>query len=506
MNDKDRIKMQLSVSCPDFGFPDTKFTATEKSLVADAVKTLADEWGTNIDVIILSYEGNELPNESLLMSHGVVCDSELVARLSRNYGKSWFTEPDKITQLLQHYHAKGSAAINIDSDSFIEGGSVAFYTVWMPKEIKNISFKKNNNTTTFRSVGDDFLYRSEIERLSVPGFCDVINIGNWFLLGCTSLTELDISGLNKVTSIGDSFLIHATSLLKLDLSPLSNLISIGNSFLSGSSLVELDLSVLNNVTTIGANFLSNCESLISVQLSGLCNVERIGNGFLSGCKFLKKIDLSAFVEITSVKNNFLYDCRSLTEVDLSDCINIGNTERVNSAIGDDFLRSCASLVVVKMPQINNKIFIGNNFMNDCTSIKELDLSNLRNISGVGDCFLKSCDKLRTVILPKFSQNSSIGNCFLLKCSSVASIDLSGLEGVTSLKSFFLGGCTSLKNVDYVSLVNVTEVESNFGSKSGLNEDEVKNFLRNISERKSPKKKTSRRQQFGKLFSCFHFKE
>ena len=75
-----------------------------------------------------------------------------------------------------------------------------------------------------------------------------INIGNYFLRDCTSLTTIDLSSLQNVTSVGDNFLYNCRSLTTINLSPLQNVTSIGNYFLGNrTSLTTIDLSSLQKL-------------------------------------------------------------------------------------------------------------------------------------------------------------------------------------------------------------------------------------------------------------------
>ncbi len=93
-----------------------------------------------------------------------------------------------------------------------------------------------------------------------------LKIGDDFLSGYTSITNIDITYVSNVTQIGDFFLYGCTGITNLDLSPLSNVINIGNCFLSGCmGITNLVLS-LSNITHIKSSFLSGCTSITNLNI------------------------------------------------------------------------------------------------------------------------------------------------------------------------------------------------------------------------------------------------
>ena len=107
-----------------------------------------------------------------------------------------------------------------------------------------------------------------------------------FLKGCKHVVSCSIHA-PKITRIGDFFLLGCTSLSSFDTSGLTSVTTIAVDFLGGCTLLSsFDTSGLTSVTRIGNGFLQGCTSLSSFDTSGLTSVTRIGPRFLGGCVLL----------------------------------------------------------------------------------------------------------------------------------------------------------------------------------------------------------------------------
>ena len=72
--------MHIWISFPDTDFTDISFTVTPDTRVREVVEVAATEWKVDADVadLLISYSGRLLPLTSLLMSHGIEAESQLV--------------------------------------------------------------------------------------------------------------------------------------------------------------------------------------------------------------------------------------------------------------------------------------------------------------------------------------------------------------------------------------------------------------------------------------------
>ena len=187
------------------------------------------------------------------------------------------------------------------------------------------------------AIPDNFFSKNTVTCIDISYASALVVIGDYFLNGCTALTNVNLSGLQGVTSIGRGFVGECTSLTTINLSGLQAVTSIGNWFLGGcASLTTVDLSGLQAVTSIRDGFLLGCTSLSTVDLNGLQNVTSIGDGLLSECTSLSTINLSALQAVTSIGNHFLDECTSLSTVDLSGL-------RAVASVGKNFLSNCTYL-------------------------------------------------------------------------------------------------------------------------------------------------------------------
>eukprot|EP01060_Flectonema_neradi_P028015 TRINITY_DN3768_c1_g1_i1.p1 TRINITY_DN3768_c1_g1~~TRINITY_DN3768_c1_g1_i1.p1 ORF type:complete len:296 (+),score=41.81 TRINITY_DN3768_c1_g1_i1:165-1052(+) len=234
--------MQVFVSFPDAGFPDVVFEAASKSLVADAARAAANEWGVDAEFLELSFSESVLPQNSQLVSHLIDGDSQLTASLIQVFGFNWFTDDDKRKKLMQHLSKMGEKFLSLDTPTFTTDGCFRFDLAWIP----DIEISFINPLPSITSV-----------ELAKPDF--------WNNRG-SLVTNVGLTGLSNITSIGDDFMTLCSSITTLDFSCLTNLTKIGNFFLAAcSSLTSLDLTSFCNVIIVGEYFLARCPSLRMVK-------------------------------------------------------------------------------------------------------------------------------------------------------------------------------------------------------------------------------------------------
>ena len=273
-------KMQLSVTFPDSSFPDVVFTSTSCSLVKDAAEVAAAEWNVEADLLELSFAGQKLIKDSQLLSHGLGVGDQLEVSLMKLVSRRWLTDSTKMNSICLLYEKDD--LISLDCQTFVVNNCLEFEGRLLPFKVENLSFCNPNRTMSI--VGENFLSKSTIVKLSISALSSVVVIEEGFLEQCLTLTYIDLSGLHNVTSIGSNFLFGCKVLPAIDLSPLQSVTSIGSYFINScDSLSELNLSGLNNVLSIGGYFLNNCPQVADLDLSCLCSLQYVGLCFLCNC-------------------------------------------------------------------------------------------------------------------------------------------------------------------------------------------------------------------------------
>ena len=194
------------------------------------------------------------------------------------------------------------------------------------KNLVNINFNNNFNTSKVESMEDMF---------------------SW----CSSLTSLDLSSFNtsKVRYMGDMF-HYCKSLMNLDLSSFntSNVTKMFGMFDGCSSLTSLDLSSFNtSKATDMSGMFRDCSSLTSLDLSSFNTSKVTAIGMFKGCSSLTSLDLSSFntSKVTDMSGMFR-DCSSLTSLDLSSF----NTSKVTNMTG--MFSGCSSLTSLDLSNFN----------------------------------------------------------------------------------------------------------------------------------------------------------
>ena len=341
--------MQVFICCPDFGFSSVSFTADSDSLVADVVKTVAEEWNINKEEIELSFEGEILRTEVRLLSHVTRSEAELVAfKKTWLFGKRWFNDAEQISEMLVRHSNSGDEFLCLDTPTFVKYNKLNLVRTRIHKNMTAIAFRNSNSDVQI--IKRDFfsLYKF-ITSLDLSSLSSVTTIEENFLLGCSSLNNINLSGLSSVSTIEGSFLRGCTSLRDVDLSGFSNVTTVGYCFVEGcTSLTTINLSNLSNVTKVGFCFLSQCTSITTLNLSDFSSLDYIEMGFLLNCTSLKTIDVSGFQNVSTIGACFLQGCSFITTLDLSNFYNV-------EVVGANFLDGCR-LTSIQLPQRNLHLF------------------------------------------------------------------------------------------------------------------------------------------------------
>eukprot|EP01060_Flectonema_neradi_P034304 TRINITY_DN5979_c0_g1_i1.p1 TRINITY_DN5979_c0_g1~~TRINITY_DN5979_c0_g1_i1.p1 ORF type:complete len:332 (+),score=40.51 TRINITY_DN5979_c0_g1_i1:159-1154(+) len=308
--------MQVFMSFPDSGFPDVVFEVVAESLVSDAAKAAASEWGVDAEFLEVSFCGLLIPSNSRLLTHGIEGSSQLVVSFPKVFGREWFTNVGKRKKLMEHLSSNDEQHLSLDTPSFATDGHFSFDMSWIQSEIKVSFVNPDPSITSAGCKQPEFGNYSGLPVASVEllGLKNITLVGDNFLSKCAKLASLDVGCLNNVTSIGDNFMAECSSLSSLDLRSFNNVTVIGNCFLGGcSSLSSADLARFTNVTSIGHNFLVGCSSLTSLDLSNLNSLTKVGNNFLA-CTSISSLDLTSLGNVTAVGNWFCYRCPALMEL------------------------------------------------------------------------------------------------------------------------------------------------------------------------------------------------
>ena len=340
--------MQVSVSCPDLGFPVVSFTAVADSLVSDVLTAAAEEWGIDPKEVELSFAGEILCETGRLAVHGVGPNTELEVwkKRFRLFDKSWLIDETKREELIRRLTDNGEQCVYLDTPTFLENDILVLEEELIPPVVKQITFRNSNFAV--KSIELAFLATSSLTSLDLSALNNITEIGEYFLGDCSFLTSLDLSGMNSVTKIADLFLGGCCYLTSLNLSGMNSVTEIGGWFLENcSSITSLDLSCLNSVTEIGEYFLGHCASITSLDLSCLSSVTEIECSFLANCSSITALDLSCLNSVTEIGEMFLANCFSITSLDLSglNCVTAIRN-------GPSFLEGCEGLQSIKIPENN----------------------------------------------------------------------------------------------------------------------------------------------------------
>ena len=293
--------MEVFLTCTDLGLPTVVFTASVKSLVEEALREATSEWDVNDQEFELWFGEQHLPLSSLLLSHGVRRDDELVVlkKQFRIFDKSYFINNIKREDMIKNILLDGVS--HLDASTFAIDGCLSLD---LPSEVEKVIF--HDHYLSIKTISEMFLNHSSVASIDLSRLSSIKFIDGEFANNCESLSELCTSGFQNVVSIGSEFLYACSSLLVFDMSNLCSLTSIGSGFLDVCvSLKSLDLSYCHSLTTISDGFLYECVSLSELNLSGLTKVTHIGSFFCNCCAALLEIDLSSFSELSEIGESFL---------------------------------------------------------------------------------------------------------------------------------------------------------------------------------------------------------
>ena len=340
------------MTCDDLGFPGILQEVSEKTTVRDVLQTASVEWDVIAKDLALSFSGELLPEATLLVSHGVGPEAELVVsrkQIHFIFDVSYFENDNRKQEMMTLHEESGDKHLSIDTPTFaIDGTLTLGGRYWLPEVITSVWFRNSKSSVT--TVGDSFMGDcTSVTAVDLSGLSSVCSIGDTFLQNCSLLTNFNTSGLSNVRVIGNYFLLCCSSLQSLDLSNLSNVTSIGDDFLACCSLTEINLSGLGSVQTVGDRFLSTSMSVRTIDMSMLSSVTSIGDKFLYECTRLTCLDLSGFGSLISIGSRFLGKCRSMVRLDFSSMSKV-------TKIGKEFLLKCP-MVVIQLPETNERIFL-----------------------------------------------------------------------------------------------------------------------------------------------------
>lgn len=171
-----------------------------------------------------------------------------------------------------------------------------------------------SNFHSIISIGTRFMANSAVRKLDFSAMmkCTLTRVPNQFLMNCTNLEEiigLDVVFIQVTDSVGDSFLEGCTSLTEVDVHCLRHITSIGARFLAGCTSLSklLNFSRINNITSIGNSCFENCSSLKVIDTSGFRKVRRIGVNFANGCSQVEVLDFSSAKAIDSKETSYYGD-------------------------------------------------------------------------------------------------------------------------------------------------------------------------------------------------------
>ena len=438
--------MEVNIACSGGGYVPFPFMVNVDTSVENALQAAADEWGAGFLCCKLFFAGEELPESSLLVSHGIEGGSQL---------EVWKGLGCKLEDMCDGSSKMEEILLTCDEDGFLPVDTLTLLNLrnGARKPSLTLCSLSLQNGDSLVHVGEYFVgILLHTKRLQFPSFCSMKSVGDSFLSGFTSLTSVDLSGLSKVESIGNHFLFHGKELQAVDLSPLVNLKYLGNNSLEACcelSSINMNLPLLERVPNgfLAGSLFSRAANLKSVDLSGLSSVTCFGSRFMEKQGGLKTIEFgTAMKNVQKIENNFLAFCSALDLIDFESFTSL-------QEIGEGFIRGCSSLKLILniSTLFENVRTIGNAFMMMCSSITELDLSMCSSVESVGNEFARDCKNLHSIDISGLTNITSIGDAFLMDCFVLKEIDFSNLSSLTSVGDSFLQGCHKLKTVNFDNL-------------------------------------------------------
>ena len=160
-----------------------------------------------------------------------------------------------------------------------------------------------------------------LEVASLIGFTQVTTIGNSFLEGCDSMTDLTLWGMDRhLRTIGTDFLFGCANLVSIQFSSPKDDDDGGpipedpEAEGVGEPLPPPDhynRGLFPALTSIGDRFMSGCVAIEEMYMNDLNELREIGGHFMGGCTALEVFEMSGArsENITSVGNFAFWACR-----------------------------------------------------------------------------------------------------------------------------------------------------------------------------------------------------
>ena len=304
----------------------------------------------------------------------------------------------------------------------------------------------------------------------------VTTIGDYQLIGCTSLSSITIH--SGVTSIGERAFYRCSNLESVTFAEGSKLTSIGSSaFYYCSSLTSIEIP--SGVTSIRERAFYGCSNLESVTFAEGSQLTSIGNFAFSSCSKLESVTFAEGSQLISIGSSAFNDCSSLTSISIpagvtsigdhafygcssqdkvyysggiEDWFNIDFSDRYSIPLnnGADLYIGGELVTAVVVPESITAIgyqFIG------CTSLTSITIHS--GVTSIGSGSFSGCSKLESVTFAEGSQLNSIGSSAFNDCSSLTSIEIPA--GVTSIGNYAFFGCSSLTDVSFAEGSQLTSI-------------------------------------------------
>ena len=203
---------------------------------------------------------------------------------------------------------------------------------------------------------------------------EVMTIGDYAFLGCSSLTSVTIP--DSVTTIGDAAFYECSSLTSITIP--DGVTTIGKwAFYSCDSLTSI--TIPDSVTTIRDYAFRECSSLTSVTIGN--GVTTIGECAFYYCESLTSVTIGN--SVTTIGEYAFYNCSSLTSVTIGDSV---------TTIGDYAFTECSSLTSITIP--DSVTTIGKGAFSHCSSLTSVTIGN--SVTTIGKGAFYECDSLASV--------------------------------------------------------------------------------------------------------------
>ena len=340
-------------------------------------------------------------------------------------------------------------------------GSNAYYTVYLPKSLKNVTvtggelfygafsycelLESVKLTDGVTAIGvrafEQCLFMTDIEIAD-----SVESIGEKAFYGCLSLKNVTLpSGLERIEK--STFELSGLEQIELP----EGLKYIGDYAFKGCSHLE-SIVIPDSVETIGDGVFRDCTSLTSVVFpSGL---KSIGSSLFDGCNSLEYEQYENALYVGTADNPFfmLYSCiDDMTET----CVVHEDTKIISNfafrnftalktvelpdgltAILDSVFYNCTALEEIVMG--DNVTSIGESAFEDCSSLQTVKLS--KSLVSIGDSAFAGCESLESITLP--NSVTTIGDNAFKNCVNLSNIEIS--DELVSIGTGVFDGCGNLK--------------------------------------------------------------